>query len=72
MGQPKFSGLKIGWTTGKGSDNYNRILTIPFLRRVQLIAGISRNDVEEEEADDGLLTACMLAVSDTGAGPAAV
>ena len=64
VGQPKFSGMKLGWTTGSGGDNYSRILTLPFLRRIQLVCGITRTDVEEEAPDEGLLTACMLAVAE--------
>ena len=65
VGQPKFSGMKLGWTTGSGSDNYNRILTLPFLRKIQLVCGITRADFEEEAPDEALMTACMLAVAET-------
>ena len=66
VGQPRFSGLKMAWTTGTGGENYSRILTLPFLRRIQLVAGIQNRAAEEDEApDDALLTACMLAVAET-------
>ncbi len=61
-GRVELSGGKMAWTTGTGSDNYNRILTIPYVKKITVCAAIQSRQMEEEEApDDDLVAACQMA-----------
>lgn len=61
-GRVELSGGKMAWTTGTGSDNYNRILTIPYVKKITICAAIQSRQMEEEEApDDDLVAACQMA-----------
>lgn len=60
-GIASMSGVKVGYTGGKGGENYNRVLTIPYMsRRIKVISGFKR-EREEEEVDEDLLLACQMA-----------
>lgn len=61
-GRVELSGGKMAWTTGTGSDNYNRILTIPYVKKITVCAAIQSRQMDEEEApDDDLVAACQMA-----------
>lgn len=57
-GRLQLTGINAAWTTGEGSSNYNRILTTPWIRKVDII-GFRQNqrDDEEEVPDEALLDA---------------
>lgn len=57
-GRMQLTGINAAWTTGEGAANYNRILTTPWIRKVDII-GFRQNqrDDEEEVPDEVLLDA---------------
>ncbi len=57
-GRMQLTGINAAWTTGEGAANYNRILTTPWIRKVDII-GFRQNqrDDDEEVPDEVLLDA---------------
>ena len=67
VSRPKFSGAKLAWTGGSSGENFSRVLTIPFLGSVQVVAAIRRqSDGDDEATDAELVMAYKLAKAEAG------